>query len=36
LATGNLPIVLTELGPRAGVAGASYLASETAFEVADA
>ena len=28
LATGNLPIVLSELGPRAGVAGAAVLASD--------
>jgi hypothetical protein len=28
LATGNLPIVMSELGPRAGVAGAALLASE--------
>ncbi|WP_117207967.1 ROK family protein [Allorhizocola rhizosphaerae] len=34
LATGNLPIVLSELGPRAGVAGAAVLASEIAFEQA--
>jgi len=32
LATGNLPIVLSELGPRAGVAGAAVLASEITFE----
>jgi predicted NBD/HSP70 family sugar kinase len=32
LATGNLPLVLSELGPRAGVAGAAVLASEIAFE----
>ncbi|MCI4066384.1 ROK family protein [Micromonospora sp. R77] len=31
LATGNLPVVLSELGPRAGVAGAAVLASDTAF-----
>ncbi|SBT45786.1 ROK family protein [Micromonospora auratinigra] len=31
LATGNLPVVLSELGPRAGVAGAAVLASELAF-----
>jgi glucokinase-like ROK family protein len=31
LATGNLPVVMTELGPRAGVLGAAVLASETAF-----
>ncbi|MEV6812509.1 ROK family protein [Micromonospora sp. NPDC051296] len=31
LATGNLPVVLSELGPRAGVAGASVLASDLAF-----
>ncbi len=31
LATGNLPVVLSELGPRAGVAGAAVLASEVAF-----
>jgi glucokinase-like ROK family protein len=34
LATGNLPVVLSELGPRAGVAGAAVLASEIAFEQA--
>lgn len=34
LATGNLPIVLSELGPRAGVAGAAVLASEISFEQA--
>ena len=34
LATGNLPLVLSELGPRAGVAGAALLASEIAFEQA--
>jgi predicted NBD/HSP70 family sugar kinase len=28
LATGNLPVVLSELGPRAGVVGAAVLASE--------
>ena len=28
LATGNLPVVLSELGPRAGVVGAALLASE--------
>lgn len=31
LATGNLPVVLTELGPRAGVTGAAVLASDLAF-----
>ncbi|MFB8025555.1 MULTISPECIES: ROK family protein [unclassified Streptomyces] len=31
LATGNLPIVMSELGPRAGVVGAAFLASELAF-----
>lgn len=31
LATHNLPVVLSELGPRAGVAGASLLASELVF-----
>jgi glucokinase-like ROK family protein len=31
LATGNLPVVLSELGPRAGVAGAAGLASDVAF-----
>lgn len=31
LATGNLPVVLTELGPRAGVTGAAVLASDFAF-----
>lgn len=34
LATGNLPVVLSELGPRAGVSGAAVLASDTAFEQA--
>jgi predicted NBD/HSP70 family sugar kinase len=34
LATGNLPVVLSELGPRAGVAGAAVLASDAAFEQA--
>ncbi|MPZ25017.1 MAG: ROK family protein [Micromonosporaceae bacterium] len=32
LATSNLPVVLTELGPRAGVTGAAVLASDLAFE----
>ena len=32
LATGNLPVVLSELGPRAGVVGAALLASETAYD----
>ena len=31
LATGNLPIVMSELGPRAGVVGAAVLASELAY-----
>ncbi|MEW2382994.1 ROK family protein [Micromonospora sp. NPDC047707] len=31
LATGNLPVVLSELGSRAGVAGAAVLASDLAF-----
>jgi glucokinase-like ROK family protein len=31
LATGNLPIVLSELGPRAGVVGAALLASTVAY-----
>ncbi|MEV4625308.1 ROK family protein [Micromonospora sp. NPDC049523] len=31
LATGNLPVVLSELGPRAGVTGAAVLASDVAF-----
>jgi glucokinase-like ROK family protein len=31
LATGNLPVVLSELGPRAGVVGAAALASELAY-----
>ncbi len=31
LATGNLPVVLSELGPRAGVVGAAVLASELAY-----
>ena len=34
LATGNLPVVLSELGSRAGVTGAAVLASDTAFEQA--
>jgi glucokinase-like ROK family protein len=34
LATGNLPVVLSELGPRAGVTGAGVLASDVAFEQA--
>ena len=34
LATGNLPVVLSELGPRAGVTGAAVLASDVAFEEA--
>jgi predicted NBD/HSP70 family sugar kinase len=34
LATGNLPVVLSELGPRAGVTGAAVLASDIAFEQA--
>ncbi|MEU3458309.1 ROK family protein, partial [Micromonospora sp. NPDC006766] len=34
LATGNLPVVLSELGLRAGVAGAAVLASDVAFEQA--
>ena len=34
LATGNLPVVLSELGGRAGVTGAAVLASDTAFEQA--
>jgi len=34
LATGNLPVVLSELGARAGVTGAAVLASELAFEQA--
>jgi glucokinase-like ROK family protein len=32
LATGNLPVVLSELGPRAGVVGAVVLASENAYD----
>ena len=32
LATGNLPVVLSELGSRAGVTGAAVLASDTVFE----
>jgi len=32
LATGNLPVVMSELGPRAGVVGAVVLASETAYD----
>jgi glucokinase-like ROK family protein len=31
LATGNLPVVLSELGPRAGVVGAALLASTVAY-----
>jgi len=31
LATGNLPVVLSELGPRAGVVGGAVLASEAAY-----
>jgi glucokinase-like ROK family protein len=31
LATGNLPIVMSKLGPRAGVVGAALLASELAY-----
>jgi hypothetical protein len=31
LATSNLPIVMSELGPRAGVAGAAVLASDLAY-----
>jgi predicted NBD/HSP70 family sugar kinase len=34
LATGNLPVVLSELGGRAGVTGAAVLASDAAFEQA--
>ncbi|HEY0699487.1 MAG TPA: ROK family protein, partial [Micromonospora sp.] len=34
LATGNLPVVLSELGPRAGVTGAAVLASDVAFSEA--
>lgn len=34
LATGNLPVVLSELGPRSGVTGAAVLASDVAFEQA--
>jgi glucokinase-like ROK family protein len=34
LATGNLPVVLSELGARAGVTGAAVLASHVAFEQA--
>ena len=33
-ATGNLPVVLSELGSRAGVTGAAVLASDTCFEQA--
>ena len=36
LATGNLPVVLSELGRRAGVTGAAVLASDAAFERAAA
>jgi glucokinase-like ROK family protein len=31
LATGNLPVVMSELGPRAGVVGAAVLASDLAY-----
>jgi glucokinase-like ROK family protein len=31
LATGNLPVVMSELGPRAGVVGAALLASDLAY-----
>jgi predicted NBD/HSP70 family sugar kinase len=31
LATGNLPVVLSELGPRAGVVGGALLASNLAY-----
>jgi predicted NBD/HSP70 family sugar kinase len=34
LATGHLPVVLSELGARAGVVGASVLASEIAYDAA--
>jgi glucokinase-like ROK family protein len=34
LATGHLPVVLSELGSRAGVVGASVLASEIAYDAA--
>ncbi|MFC7532174.1 ROK family transcriptional regulator [Actinoplanes sp. GCM10030250] len=34
LATGNLPVVLSELGSRAGVTGAAVLASDAVFEQA--
>jgi len=34
LATGNLPVVLSELGPRAGVTGAAVLATDAAFQQA--
>jgi predicted NBD/HSP70 family sugar kinase len=34
LATGNLPVVLSELGSRAGVTGAAVLASDALFEQA--
>jgi hypothetical protein len=34
LATGNLPIVLSELGDRAGVIGAAKLASDVVFRQA--
>ncbi|MFJ5156871.1 ROK family protein [Streptomyces sp. NPDC088353] len=34
LATRNLPVVLSDLGPRAGVTGAAVLASDLAFEQA--
>jgi hypothetical protein len=31
LATGNLPVVLTELGDAAGIVGAARLASDTVY-----
>jgi predicted NBD/HSP70 family sugar kinase len=35
LATGNLPIVLSEMGPEAGVVGAARMISDSVFSVAD-
>jgi glucokinase-like ROK family protein len=36
LATGNLPIVLSEMGPEAGVVGATRLISDSVFSMSDA
>ena len=35
LATGNLPIVLSEMGPEAGVVGAARMISDSVFSVSD-